>query len=108
MPAFRDLDDTAVKQLFEYLGSPQAARPDAAEEAPADSSAATRGPVVASGGAPGGLKVRQGNARSVHAARGPALSARQPDASRSLLHRLGTLSQSALYHRSALVVGCGL
>ncbi len=60
MPAFRDLDDTVVKQLFDYLGSlePPAGT---AEEAPTKS-AATRGPVVASGGAPGGLTVRQGNA----------------------------------------------
>ena len=57
MPAFGDLDDHAVKQLFEFLNG---------QEAPAASGevAATkiRGPVVASGGAPGGLKVRPGNA----------------------------------------------
>jgi quinoprotein glucose dehydrogenase len=57
MPAFRDLDDDAVQQLFAYLA---ALKPPAgtAEGAPAKT-VPTRGPVVASGGAPGGLTVRQ-------------------------------------------------
>lgn len=70
MPAFRDLDDTAIQQLFEYL-SALAAPAGTAEESPAKSKA-TRGPVVASGGAPGGLIVRQGNADQYTPLGGPA------------------------------------
>ena len=61
MPAFRDLDDTAVKQLFEYLGGLEAAGWYCARKR-RQRRRQTRGPVVASGGAPGGLTVRQGNA----------------------------------------------
>ena len=60
MPAFRDLDDNEVEQLFEYLDRLEAPA-GAGEKAPAKKAAA-RGPVVASGGAPGGLIVRRGNA----------------------------------------------
>jgi quinoprotein glucose dehydrogenase len=59
MPAFRDLDDIVAKRLFDYLGSLEPA--GSAEGAPA-MRATTRGPVVASGGAPGGLEIRRGNA----------------------------------------------
>ncbi|MCC6487079.1 MAG: PQQ-binding-like beta-propeller repeat protein [Candidatus Hydrogenedentes bacterium] len=56
MPAFRDLDDREVEQIFEYLNG---------LELPADAvekKVATGGPVVASGGVPGGLVVRENNA----------------------------------------------
>ena len=57
MPAFRDLDDAAVQQLFEYLA---ALKPPAGTAAGAPAKTVeTRGPVVASGGAPGGLTVRK-------------------------------------------------
>jgi quinoprotein glucose dehydrogenase len=57
MPAFGDLDDSAVKQLFEHLSAlgPPAGT---AGKTPAKNTA-NRGPVVASGGAPGGLTVRE-------------------------------------------------
>jgi quinoprotein glucose dehydrogenase len=58
MPAFRDLDDPALAQLFEYLSGLE---PSVVREA-TPKPAAARGPVVASGGAPGGLIVRPGNA----------------------------------------------
>lgn len=68
MPAFADLDDITAKRLYEYLGSLKpAGTPD---ETPA-MRAATRGPVVASGGAPGGLEVRQGNANQYTPLGGP-------------------------------------
>jgi quinoprotein glucose dehydrogenase len=69
MPAFGDLDDAAVKRLFEYL-SAFAPPTDAAVKAPSKSMA-KRGPVVASGGAPGGLKVRHGNAERYTPLGGP-------------------------------------
>jgi quinoprotein glucose dehydrogenase len=69
MPAFGDLDDAAVKRLFEYL-SAFAPPTDAAAKAPSKSMA-NRGPVVASGGAPGGLKVRHGNAERYTPLGGP-------------------------------------
>lgn len=59
MPAFQDVDEIKARRLFDYLtglestGSADAAIGKAQE---------TRGPVVASGGAPGGLAVRQSNA----------------------------------------------
>jgi quinoprotein glucose dehydrogenase len=53
MPAFRDLEDSDVKQLFEFLNGFEP--PASAAEKPAR----TGGPVVASGGAPGGLAVRE-------------------------------------------------
>jgi len=68
MPAFADLDDTAAKQLFKYLGSLE---PADATEGVSALSATTRGPVVASGGAPGGLQVRQGNANHYTPLGGP-------------------------------------
>lgn len=73
MPAFRDLEDAAVQRLFEYLGTLDLPA-GAAGEAQAKS-AATRGPVVASGGAPGGLKVRPGNADQYTPLGGPAYPA---------------------------------
>jgi quinoprotein glucose dehydrogenase len=59
MPAFANLDDAAVKQLFEYLDALELPA-GAAKESPARTPA-NRGPVVASGGAPGGLTVRPRN-----------------------------------------------
>jgi quinoprotein glucose dehydrogenase len=50
MPGFGDLDDGALRRLYGYLGGlsgPDAVRP----------AAVTKGPVVASGGAPGGLEI---------------------------------------------------
>jgi quinoprotein glucose dehydrogenase len=57
MPAFGDLNDSAIKQLFEYLSAlgPPAGT---AEKTPAKNMA-DRGPVVTSGGAPGGLTIRE-------------------------------------------------
>jgi quinoprotein glucose dehydrogenase len=53
MPAFRDLSGSALDELFSFLSSASA------ESAAAPSStAASRGPVVASGGAPGGLEIQ--------------------------------------------------
>ena len=60
MPAFKDLDDNEVGELFKYLDGLEG--PAGAGEKPASTKATARGPVVASGGAPGGLVVRQGNA----------------------------------------------
>ncbi len=57
MPAFPDLDDAAVKGLFKYLGNLEAGSP---AEGARETRATTRsegGPVVASGGAPGGLDI---------------------------------------------------
>jgi quinoprotein glucose dehydrogenase len=68
MPAFTDLDDTAARQLFKYLGSLE---PADATEGVSALSATTRGPIVASGGAPGGLQVRQGNANHYTPLGGP-------------------------------------
>ena len=59
MPAFRDLDEGPVGELFAYLDG--LARP-AGTEAEAPVKPAAPGPVVASGGAPGGLVMRPGNA----------------------------------------------
>ena len=48
MPAFQDLEDVAVQELFAYLSSPGSA---------SVKNALPAGPVVASGGAPGGLDI---------------------------------------------------
>jgi quinoprotein glucose dehydrogenase len=69
MPAFQDLDDNEVGQLFRYLDGLEG--PSGGREAPASTRAMARGPVVASGGAPGGLVVRQGNARRYTPLGGP-------------------------------------
>jgi quinoprotein glucose dehydrogenase len=55
MPAFTDLEDTALNALYAFLGSPNGTdrSTGASEVAPR----ASVGPVVASGGAPGGLRV---------------------------------------------------
>jgi quinoprotein glucose dehydrogenase len=59
MPAFSNLDDDALETLFEYLGDSDGpggpGRPSAA-----DGRDALTGPVVASGGAPGGQELRRG------------------------------------------------
>ncbi len=60
MPAFRDLNDAAVEELFAYLGA-LAAPAESSDVAPPPKPVA-RGPVVASGGAPRGLDARPGNA----------------------------------------------
>jgi len=73
MPAFPDLDDDATNRLFEYLGSLQPA--GAAAGASSAAKATDRGPVVASGGAPGGLEIRQGNANQYSPLGGPAYPA---------------------------------
>jgi quinoprotein glucose dehydrogenase len=57
MPAFRDLDESEVTRLFDYLDKLE--RPADAMETL--STKATGGPVVAAGGAPGGLAVRETN-----------------------------------------------
>jgi quinoprotein glucose dehydrogenase len=59
MPAFPSIEDDAMRPLWGFItGDPAAARPGAtATNAPA---AIPDGPVVASGGAPGGLDVRSG------------------------------------------------
>jgi quinoprotein glucose dehydrogenase len=69
MPAFQDLDDNEVGQLFRYLDGLEG--PVGAGEKPASTRTMARGPVVASGGAPGGLVVRQGNARQYTPLGGP-------------------------------------
>lgn len=69
MPAFQDLDDNEVGQLFRYLDGLEG--PAGAGEKPVSTRAMARGPVVASGGAPGGLVVRQGNARRYTPLGGP-------------------------------------
>lgn len=68
MPAFGDLDDGAVKQLFEYLDNLVMPAGNA-EQAPTKET--NTGPVVASGGAPGGLKVRPGNSEQYTPLGGP-------------------------------------
>lgn len=59
MPAFGNLDDGAIQQLFTYLDAQEL--PAGATPKSPSRREATRGPVVASGGAPGGLAVRQSN-----------------------------------------------
>ncbi len=73
MPAFADLDDSAAKRLFEYLGSLEPA--GTAAEGTSAIKATTRGPIVATGGAPGGLEIRQGNANQYTPLGGPAYPA---------------------------------
>ncbi|MEP6602238.1 MAG: PQQ-binding-like beta-propeller repeat protein, partial [Nitrospirota bacterium] len=68
MPAFADLDDNVAKRLFEYLGS---LKPASTAEGASAMKATTRGPVVASGGAPGGLEIREGNANQYTPLGGP-------------------------------------
>jgi quinoprotein glucose dehydrogenase len=53
MPAFADLDNAATEALYSYLSNSAGSAPGA--DAPTQS---TRGPVVASGGAPGGREPR--------------------------------------------------
>jgi quinoprotein glucose dehydrogenase len=60
MPAFRDLDDKEVAELFEYLDKLE--RPAGAVDKPKSTTPTKGGPVIASGGAAGGLTVREGNA----------------------------------------------
>ena len=60
MPAFQDLDDNEVGELFRYLDGLEG--PAGGREKPESTKVTARGPVVASGGAPGGLVVRPGNA----------------------------------------------
>lgn len=59
MPAFRDLDDDQIQRMFEYLNRQELPAGMGAPPPPANSAA--RGPVVASGGVPGGLVAREGN-----------------------------------------------
>jgi quinoprotein glucose dehydrogenase len=53
MPAFPDLDNTSLNALLAYLDNPDGAR----SEARAPGATQSAGPVVASGGAPGGLEI---------------------------------------------------
>lgn len=55
MPAFTDVEDTALTALYTFLGSPNGMNP--AASAGDGEPRASAGPVVASGGAPDGLKV---------------------------------------------------
>lgn len=68
MPAFRDLDEALVGELYRFLGR-AAAGPVAK---------GPRGPVVAAGGAPGGLVERPGNAGQFTPLGGPAYPAGSP------------------------------
>jgi quinoprotein glucose dehydrogenase len=61
MPAFADLDAAAVDALYAFLGS--ATGSNRGENAPDDAPRTTAGPVVASGGAPGGLEIPIAGAR---------------------------------------------
>jgi quinoprotein glucose dehydrogenase len=54
MPAFPDLDNAALNSLYGYLGAPSGS---ASGKQAASLSTAPDGPVVASGGAPGGLEI---------------------------------------------------
>lgn len=72
MPAFPDLDAAVTKRLFEYLGG---LKPAGSAEKISTTKPTTRGPVVASGGAPGGLEIRQGNADQYTPLGGPAYPA---------------------------------
>jgi quinoprotein glucose dehydrogenase len=73
MPAFRDVDDIVAKRLFDYLSSlePAALAGDSRSEGAPAMKATTRGPVVASGGAPGGLEIRRSNANQYTPLGGP-------------------------------------
>jgi len=57
MPAFADLHDTAVKGLFEYLSRLKGPGPMGGESGMQTTAPPPAGTIVASGGAPGGLKV---------------------------------------------------
>jgi quinoprotein glucose dehydrogenase len=59
MPAFGDLEEGAINRLFEYLSAINP--PAGASNEPVAKSQGTRGPVIASGGAPGGLDLRPRN-----------------------------------------------
>ena len=63
MPAFADLDEPTVKRLFQYLSSLKGPGPvgGGGESRAQTADHVTDGPVVASGGAPGGLKISPGN-----------------------------------------------
>ena len=61
MPAFPDLDETAVGRLFEYLNSLQTPNPGVPTSARSAPGPVVASPVVASGGAPGGLEIPAGN-----------------------------------------------
>jgi len=60
MPAFPDLDDAALTALFAYLSNPGGGRAGRGGRGQAVTPPAG-GPVVASGGAPGGLEIQAGN-----------------------------------------------
>ncbi len=75
MPAFRDLEDAAVAELFAHLNT---FAPPAGSEVSAKRPPVVRGPVVASGGAPGGLTARPGNADQFTPLGGPAYPAGSP------------------------------
>ena len=85
MPAFADLDAAAIAALHAFLAPPS------------PSSAGARqceregGPVVASGGAPGGLDIPIAEPDQVRSA--APLSGRSCSAAEPLLHRLGSLSR---------------
>jgi len=65
MPGFGDLDDGALRRLYTYLGG--LSGPDTVRPAPA-----ARGPVVASGGAPGGLEIPRSTGAHYSPLGGPA------------------------------------
>ena len=64
MPGFADVDEVAAKRLYEYLSD--------GATAPASVKSEVAGPVVASGGAPGGLVIQEGNAADYTPLGGPA------------------------------------
>jgi quinoprotein glucose dehydrogenase len=61
MPAFADLDGTSLNAVYAFLSDPAAGRQAAEAKPPAPPAHA--GPVVASGGAPGGLEIPAVGAR---------------------------------------------
>jgi quinoprotein glucose dehydrogenase len=64
MPAFPDLDATSLNALFAFLGDPDGTRQGGgASEAREPARRTPAGPVVASGGAPGGLEIQAAGAR---------------------------------------------
>jgi quinoprotein glucose dehydrogenase len=67
MPAFADLDDAAVSKLYDFLNTFD---PPAGDPQPAQTK--VTGPIVATGGAPGGLTPRTGNAHLYTPLGGPA------------------------------------
>ena len=72
MPAFRDLDESALRAVFEYLGTSLGSGGGARSQ-PVTSS--TAGPVVASGGAPGGLAIQPSTGKRYSPLGGPAYPA---------------------------------